>query len=473
MTRETKEKFMLNRRWLKEKFGFKYSILGTLLFSCWLGVACTPAVAPAGTDADTGVASAADVAEGREVVEVRFVAMGADNPQGRTWDHLTQRFNKTIGQEKGIHAVYEKVPTDWQEYTQKVITQMAAGTSPDVLNLSPLNKPDFLYNDFLYDMRPLMEADGLDRSLWYDPTFDAWTDDEGRILGFGHGIYTMGVYYNKDHFAAAGMEPPALGWDESWTWDELAEYARALTEGEGPNKQYGFMVRMELGWIHTILTSFCGSVGFPDGLSLNTDSEGSIAALEYLSGLLWKEELGPSSHALATTPYAEMFMSGRVSMHLDGSWYMAGYAENITDFEWGVLPLPQGPCGSYTGYFVDGFTIPSTSENPEAAYEFIKFLVDEEASMAYVDNSLFGIPGLISVAEARADELFQPLTPEEASVWLESANYGTTPEYTLNWNQVWDASNSIMQRLEMGEISAAEAGELMASEARRLIDDVQ
>jgi predicted kinase len=56
---------------------------------------------------------------------------------------------------------------------------------------------------------------------------------------------------------------------------------------------------------------------------------------------------------------------------------------------------------------------------------------------------------------------------------LESASFGTTPEYTLNWNQVWDASKSVMQRLELGEITAAEAGELMTEEARRLIDAVR
>ncbi len=408
-----------------------------------------------------------------EIVQLRFVAGGGDDPQGRTWDELTQRFNETVGQEKGIEVTYEKVPAGWQEYTQKIIAQAAAGTPPDVVNLSPLNKVDFLNNDYLLDLKPLMEADNLEMSQWYPPTFDAWKDEEGHIFGFGHGIYTEAIFYNKDLFEEAGLEPPPLDWDNSWSWEEFAEYARTLTKGEGPDKQYGFYVENQLGWMTPIFKSFCGSIGLPDGSRLNMDSEGSVAALEFITDLMWKDGTCPHADVTSATPVGDLFQTGRLAMHWDGSWWNPTYAENVTEFEWGVLPLPSGSCGTWTGYWVDAFSIPATAAHPQESYEFIKFLVGDEASNAYVDNALFGIPGKVSVAEGRANDLFKPLTPEEAKVWLDSANYGTTPEYTPNWNEVWDMTNTVLQRLELGEITAAEAGQLMVEEADRLIEAVQ
>jgi multiple sugar transport system substrate-binding protein len=313
----------------------------------------------------------------------------------------------------------------------------------------------------------------VDASKWYPPTFDAWKDDKGKLFGFGHGIYTEAIYYNKDLFEKAGLTPPSSVWDQSWTWEEMADYARKLTQGEGATKQYGLFVEPQLGWMTPIFNSFCGSIGVPDGSKLNMDSEGSVAALKFLTDLMWKDNTTPRSEVTGATSAYELFTTGRLAMFWDGSWMMPGFANDIKDFKWGVLPLPKGKCGTYTGYWVDAYAIPAASKNPDAAFEFMKFMVDDAASNAYVDQGLFGIPGKISVAEARANDLFKPLSTEEAKVWLESANYGATPEYTLNWNEVWDSTNKIIQRIQLGEITAEEAGKLMVEEADRIIAAAQ
>jgi multiple sugar transport system substrate-binding protein len=438
-----------------------------LLILALLLAACTPAATPV-TPAATAPPATATTAP---VTELTFLAQGGDDDQGEIFETLTQQFNNTVGQELGIHVTYKKVPADWPEYTQKLVAQIAAGNPPDVVNLSPLLKPDFIANNYLLDMRPLMDADGTDLSQWYPPTFDSWTDDAGHIYGFGHGIYTEAIFYNKTLFDEAGLEVPSLAWDNSWTWDEFADYARQLTKGEGAERQYGFFIEPQLGWMTPLFRSFCGNIGKPDGSGLTLNSEGSVAALQFLTDLMWTDDTAPGSDVTSATSAYDLFMAGRLAMFLDGSWYMPSFAD-ITDFEWGVLPLPKGECGTFTGYWVDAFAIPAASAHTAEAYQFIKFMVGTEASNAYVDRGMFGIPSLVSAAEARSDEMFRPLTGEAAQVWLDSANYGATPEYTYNWNEVWDATNKIFQRIELGEITAAEAGQLMVDEADRLITAV-
>lgn len=449
-----------------------YTIFSLLaMFAILLGACASPATQTEAPEPEAEKPTEAP--KPAEVQKITFMAQGGDDSQGQTFEAMTKQFNETVGKEKGIEVEYVKVPADWPEYVQKVVASIAAGDAPDMINLSPLTKMDFTTNDYLLDLNPLMEADNVDASQWYPPTFDAWKDDQGKLFGFGHGIYTEAIYYNKDLFEKAGLTAPSMAWDESWTWEEMADYARKLTEGEGATKQYGLFVEPQLGWMTPIFKAYCGSIGVPDGSKLDMDSEGSVAALKFLTDLMWKDETAPRAEVTGATSAYELFLTGRLAMFWDGSWMMPGFANDIKDFEWGVLPLPKGECGTYTGYWVDAYAIPAASKNPDAAFEFMKFMVGDEASSAYVDQGLFGIPGKISVAEARANDLFKPLTTEEAKVWLDSANYGSTPEYTLNWNEVWDTTNKIIQRVQLGEITAEEAGKLMVDEADRIIQAAQ
>ena len=52
------------------------------------------------------------------------------------------------------------------------------------------------------------------------------TSFEGSVYGFPRDIGLEVLYYNKDHFDAAGLSYP----DDSWTWDDLLAAAETLTE---------------------------------------------------------------------------------------------------------------------------------------------------------------------------------------------------------------------------------------------------
>ena len=54
---------------------------------------------------------------------------------------------------------------------------------------------------------------------------------------------TEGLYYNKQHFAEAGVEEP----DENWNWDDVAEAARKLTKdanNDGEPEAWGVEFRL-------------------------------------------------------------------------------------------------------------------------------------------------------------------------------------------------------------------------------------
>ena len=409
----------------------------------------------------------------QDVVELNMLGFACSD--GSACQVMVDEFNSTIGEELGIHVTYETVPGSWQEYTQKVVAQIAAGNPPDVINMSPLQKPDYLANGFLTNLTPLIEADdSFDASNWFEPTFSAWEDDAGDVYGFGHGIFTEAVFYNKDMFEEAGIEVPSLEWGESWTWDELADIARQLTVGDDPaTQQWGFYWQFEPGWLFPIFKAFGGDIATEDRSVVTLDSEGSVAALDFLNQLMWVDGTAPPPSVTSATSAGNLFMQGRLGMFLDGSWWMFGFKDGIEDFEWGVLPVPTGPEGTYTGYWVDAWGIPANSENQQAAWEFVKFMSGETASNHWLDSGLFGIPGYRSVTEGRSDELFAPLNEDEIAVWLNSTDYGASPPYTRNWNEVWDMTTSVLERLTLQEITAEEAGQEISERGTDLIEQAQ
>ena len=84
------------------------------------------------------------------------------------------------------------------------------------------------------DIKPLVERDGVDMSdLWYDMSRE-WEYEGGLYGGLlyatGHGLY-----HNKGLLEAAAFAPAA-----GWTWDDLLESAKRLTN-EADN-QFGVML---------------------------------------------------------------------------------------------------------------------------------------------------------------------------------------------------------------------------------------
>lgn len=69
------------------------------------------------------------------------------------------------------------------------------------------------------------------------------TDADGNTHVYGLDICNVGpvIFYNKDLFEEAGVEPMPTEWDKRWTWDEFVENMKKLTKvsDDGTTTQYG------------------------------------------------------------------------------------------------------------------------------------------------------------------------------------------------------------------------------------------
>src|SRR5699024_8288905 len=81
------------------------------------------------------------------------------------------------------------------------------------------------------------------------------------------------------------------------------------------------------------------------------------------------------------------FISGQLSMVVDGNWIVSNIEKFKPDLNYGVTPIPT-PTGEDSTTWVGGqsLVIPRGAENVEEAWKFLQHMGEKEGSKAYFEN---------------------------------------------------------------------------------------
>jgi len=203
----------------------------------------------------------------------------------------------------------------------------------------------------------------------------------------------LGLYYNEDLFAAAGIVAPPT------TWEELLTMVPKISKPEGT----GFAVSaIALGTTGNIenFSDIIGTMLMQNGANpavpKGKEAEEALAFYRKFSNptdpvYTWNETMDNSMYA---------FANGKVAMILAPSWRafdileMAKQVNPTLKFK--IAPIPQlaGNTVTWASYWVEG--ISEKSKYKAAAAEFLKFLTSRETmTKLYTEESkirLFGEP---------------------------------------------------------------------------------
>ncbi len=243
---------------------------------------------------------------------------------------------------------------------------------------------------------------------------------DGELYGVPYAIENVGFFYNTELVET----PPA-------TWDEVVEMSRAIMDSGAA--EYGF-IRQEGDPYHfyPIQTAFGGYIfgldenGNYTADDVGVDNEGSIAALEFIQGLL-KEGLMPSG--LDGGAAEALFMDGQAAMYITGPWNIGKFLDEGVPFA--IAPIPSGPNGDPGRPFIgaQAFMVSAFSENPLLAQAFLtEFIASEDVQLALYEKgnrapALLSAqekvedPYLAALAEAGAVGMPMPAIPAMSAVW--------------------------------------------------------
>lgn len=394
------------------------------------------------TTADDEVTTTAGDDGGDDEVTLRWRTRPDNDEEAAVYQSISDELSAEMD---GVTLQYEPGGTETAGYQQNLLTELAAGTAPDVFWLPGTDIADFATRGVIMDLRELADASGHSDSDFYEGpmfhlTFNPETGNSGETLwGLPRDVSTFALYINTDLIAEAGVDDPReLADAGNWNWDTFRE----VTDGIGAlgGEVVGYGQSSWWGpygyWMNAAGGGFFNEAR--DACALDTDA--SIDGLTELADLYangsvipWGEDAEPP------------FRAGNVGLFQNGRWATPGI--RTVDFNWDVVKLPDGPGGPSNWLFWGAYVVNADTADPDKAWELVQALTTAEVQ-AEVAELGANIPSRVSQEALDAFLTFTP--PENNQAFLDGLSENPDTEGPL-WAGSWPEFVSIMDA-EVGAV---------------------
>lgn len=280
--------------------------------------------------------------------------------------------------------------TNGGEYPTKLQTLISANMAPDVMAIASDVMYPFKSTGIFEDLRPYLTKDEL-LDKFEAAGINTFTYTDGTLQAAPYVSKVFCIAYNKALFDAAGLSYPTNDWTEA----QMLDAARALTTGEGVDKQFGFY------WTWSpkeIMRNLYGVKPVYDvtGMQMQAQDNPTFkASLELLHKMIAEEGISPDP--TAEKSIGGGFETGKFGMSMVLTSHIANLHKLIGDrFGWDIVMLPVSETyGRWNSTLrLDGYTMSSKSQHKEEAWELVKFLTTSDESMQV--SGKFGLPMLTS-----------------------------------------------------------------------------
>lgn len=281
----------------------------------------------------SGAASAATEIE-------MFFPVPVEGQLAKEMKNLMERFNAE-------HPDIRAVPVytgSYDETNIKTRAAIKAGRPPAAVIMSANFVLEYQINGEIQPLDPLVAADGQTADAYmgrFWPALHGNARFAGKIWAVPFHNSTPLLYYNVDHFKAAGLDPK----NPPATWAEWVDAAKKLTVRDGDSiKRYGVMIPGNydyLGWIMTALTMSNGGLYYnPEfGGEVYYDAPSTLGALTLIDDMVRKHKVMPDGvtdgKAVSTA-----FFAGQASMVLLSTGSLSFIRENMKA-DYGVAFVPR------------------------------------------------------------------------------------------------------------------------------------
>lgn len=372
-----------------------------------------------------------------ERVEVRLSGWASSPSETALLESLLYKFSV---ENPDIVVKYEPITGD---FWQAIKTSVAAGTEPDIYYMDIFQFPFFAQQGVLAPLDDYMAKDGVKKDEFIPTLMDAFTY-EGKIYGIPKDFNTLGLFYNKDLFAKAGLTEPT----DDWTWNDLQAAAEKLSDPA--NNVYGFGVPADAGRFPVFVFQNGGQVMNADFSDTLLDSPEAIAAARFYTDFRAKK-IGAIPSDVGEGWQGTAFGKGNFAMVYEGGWLIPYLAQQFPNTQYGVVTPPAGPQGEGNLIFTVAYVLSQNSKHPEAAWKVINFLTNA-ASQQTVLESGFALPSRAALEQSD----YLKNNPASAAIFR-GARDGTPFMWGLKGSDVNDQMGKALERvyLENQDVTAS------------------
>lgn len=351
---------------------------------------CGGGSSDSGTQAAT--TQAAGGTEGAKTEETKAVAASSDEEitLRMSWWGGDERNEATLQVIEQFEALHPNVTIEAEYggndgYHDKLATQLASGTAPDIVQVDPeifptyVNTGDYFldYKDYNVDLSNFEEA---------YITVPINGNYDGKQLGLPTGISGAGIMVNKELADAIGLD-----FSKTYSWEDLIDMGKKVREYDDSmyllcaNKEY--IVNLI---VFNYAKQLIGDTVFnPDTKTLNMTEDQLKEVFDYVKRLYDEEVVPPASYQAA--------YSGD-NLQSDTNWIGGKYVAALTyistidvmvaanpeaEYIMSELPILDGATeAGWASNTPQVFAITSTCEHPETAAEFMDYFFNNDEALA-------------------------------------------------------------------------------------------
>lgn len=289
-----------------------------------------------------------------------------------TWNlvHLESHIKGWI---QGFTATRPGVEVEWidkkgPELPAYYQTQLAAGTSPDVVDIQGALGLEYAAQGALLDLTPRFAAEAAVKSRYDQNYLSNWVF-EGKNYMVPYYVSKTLLFWNKTRFKEAGLDKPPA------SFDEILVAADKIKGGEKTG-----LLTLNFDWLYWPFMRMNGiDLLSPDLKNVTFNTPKAAEVLTRLAEATKSGAINPISWTGRWVEPNEAFATGNVGMlhaHAPAYFWIKGKGPWINGDTLGAAQAP----GDWATPNSHGLGISKGSKQPDLAWDFVKYLTDTEVA---------------------------------------------------------------------------------------------
>ncbi|UOQ43997.1 sugar ABC transporter substrate-binding protein [Halobacillus salinarum] len=297
---------------------------------------------------------------------------GSDDNTIKVWtmSKALKGFVKDYEKESGVKVDVQVIP--WENAHDKLLTAVASGKGPDVLQIGTTWVAEFAEAGTFLDLSDhIKDYDNLSPDNFYDSAIET-TQYKDQTIGIPWYVDTRLLYYRKDILGEVGYP------NGPETWDDMIDASEKLAaRGDGQyaldmpatDPQFPFMLAWQQGWDYDIDK---GAENF---------KEPSFKEAVKLHHLYYKEGYSQTGEG---KEFFQSFSDGSKPMFFSGPWDIKTLKDRAPEIDgkWDVHVMPKAENnksmigGAHLAVF-------NNSDKVDKSLDFINWMADPETQVEW------------------------------------------------------------------------------------------
>lgn len=412
--------------------------------------------------ASSGETSAITKTSPDEKVTLRFSWWGSNTRHQATLEAIklyeSRHPNVTIEGEYGAFA----------DMYQKLLTQLAGGTAPDIISVDYKWVADLMSNGShfvnMYDLEDYIDTAGFD--MYFAKIYGGVGDD--FLIGIPVAVNGMGYLCNADFMQKYGLKV-----SDDWTWDTVVEMGKKVNAQD--SSKYLLYNNSE-HWMYlfkTMMKQLTGNTLVLDDKSLGFTRDDAVTVFSYVKTLVDNKVVPPFNEGvLYENVYADQnpnWLNQNFGIFPTSSSLIPGIM-NASSFPVDPIRYPVADDAKDPGILVTPavfFTVYNRSQHQDVAADFINFMLNDPEAIAILKDTR-GIP---CNSKAQAQLVEAGVIPEPVSRMVSQALTGAgiaDNGYSLN-SEIIALIKDYVQQVGYGVLSPEAAADGFIKEIKSII----